>query len=47
VVGYGTLPYSEGLLAEAFDLAAKSIAEAYPVTASLAMVTAWTQPVGS
>jgi len=35
-VGYGVTPYMEGLLAEAFDLAAKSIATAYPTTASLA-----------
>ena len=36
IVGYGALPYMEGLLAEAFDLAAKSIATSYPATAALA-----------
>jgi hypothetical protein len=36
VVGYGQSPFTEGLLAEAFDLAAKSITSAYPVTALVA-----------
>jgi hypothetical protein len=34
LVGYGALPYMEGLLAESFDLAAQSIATSYP-TASV------------
>jgi hypothetical protein len=36
VVGYGQSPFTEGLLAEAFDLAAKSITSAYLATALVA-----------
>ena len=36
IVGYGALPYMEGLLAEGFDLAAKSIATSYPASSLLA-----------
>jgi hypothetical protein len=36
IVGFGALPYMEGLLAEAFDLAAKAIAGSDPASASLA-----------
>ena len=36
IVGYGALPYMEGLLAESFDLAAQSIATSYPASSLLA-----------
>jgi len=35
-IGYGALPYMEGLLTKAFGLAAKSIETAYPTAAALA-----------
>ncbi len=36
IVGYGALPYMEGLLAEAFDLAAKALATSSPATSAMA-----------